>query len=126
VAGKHTATGREVRGSASFFETIEDIADTLDEIGDYLAQLSPALQERLVRKLVKEGVTGVRAGGLLGTTEARAAKAVTDPLAQVPEWLAWCTGALKKSALEMHKNVLDPIEIARAERSGDDPFDVDR
>lgn len=119
--GQHASTDTDVRGSGEFFDTAEDIRSTLDEISDYLANLTPALQARLVAKMKREGVSG---RGLLGTTEGRAAKTVTDPLAQVSEWLGWCCQAIKNSGRAMEQNVLQPIADAQALRNGEDPFEI--
>jgi hypothetical protein len=119
----HTASGtqHEVRGSRPFFEMTDDIGDTLDEISDYLAQMAPALQQRIIKKLRMEGVAG---RGLLGTTEGRAGKAVTDPLAQCAEYLGNCVQLMKAAARNMDTEVLQPIEEAQAARRGDDPFEI--
>lgn len=118
---RHASTDRDVRGSASYFEMIEDFEKTLDEASDYLGRMAPALQDRIVKKLKKEGVVG---RGLLGSTEGRAAKKVCDPIAQAAECLAWAVQSLKESEKMMDNEVLLPIQQAQEAYRGEDPFEI--
>src|SRR3954468_3849715 len=94
VSGKHSVVSTtNVTGTGSFDAMSDDAIEVLDELSDHLSFIAPSLQAKLVLKMRREGASG--RAGLFGTTEAKAAKEVCDPIAQAAEWCAWAANSMR-------------------------------